>query len=192
MVSVDDQEISLEQTLIRMAETDLSLLLGIRLQIHRHPGFRSIDSMVFGNTWTISLRWRQAAGSLVILSGRNLFTKLFGHDERSCHAVKWEKEIQPYIESFSKQFSMRLSFLFSQVWEMEKTELNTGLDQYDIKALWRIYYVSIGDRYLSDLAVGIDSGLYRLWRRQWKQGRRLRKLIRPQFFPHLQTNPPIE
>lgn len=192
MVSANDQETSLEQALIIMAETDLSLLLGIRLQIHHYPASRSIDSMIFGNTWTISLKWKQAESSLIILISDNLFAKMFGHDERYRRTCEWEKEVGTYIKNFSKQFSLRLSFLFSQIWELDRTELRPGLDQYDIKAMWRVYYMSIGDRYISDLAVGIDSGVYRLWRKQWKQSRRLRKLVRPQFFPYLKSNLPIE
>jgi hypothetical protein len=186
--STNIQEISLEQALIEMAETVLSLLLGIRFQIHLHPASSSMNSMVFGNVRTVCLRWKQREGVLHILSSGHLFEKLFAH-ENFDHSKEWTENVQKYVDHFSKQFSLRMSILFSEVWELEKTELKSSFESLDVKSVWRYYYVSVGDQYLSDMAVGIGSDLYRQWRDQWKQNRRRRKLVKTQFFPHLESSP---
>jgi hypothetical protein len=192
MDSTGSGEISLEQTLIEIAETVLSLILGIRIKIHPHPPSSSIDSMVFGNIRTVSLKWKQRDGALLVLSSDNLFEKLFDPYENPDHSMEWEENVQQYMINFSEQFSLRMSFLLSEIWEPEKTELKSKFERLDIKAVWRYYYVSVGDQYLSDMAVGIDSVLYRHWRDQWKQNRHRRRLVKPQFFPYLQSNSVVE
>ena len=187
MESNDNNADTLEQHLISAAETSLSLLLGIRIQIHRHQSSQSIEPMVMGSLQTVFLTWKQAEGSLAILCNEELLFKLFGNDEHADKQGEWKTRLEHYLNCFSQQFSQRLSYLFLESWELERTELYHSIEKLHIQANWRSYYITVGNRYLSHIAVGIGSVLSRQWWYQWRQVRSQRRFEGTQFFSHWQS-----